>query len=168
MIMDANDQIDLITGITEAERKKVLSWIAKLPEEKIIAIFQDGVKKSFQLKEQAPNLFGRVNKYCAFVLAARNAGWDTVSGKGYRVAQQKQYDDFANLRKAKATAIIQKGRIPVLRRKVLAYWGEIKELKADGMGFRPIANYLNKNRKIKASATYLSKLWREVEANGEI
>jgi intein-encoded DNA endonuclease-like protein len=52
-----------------------------------------------------------------------------------------------------------------LRRKLLAYWGEILELKDGGMGFRPIALYLAKNRKIKVSPTYLSRLWREVKAN---
>jgi intein-encoded DNA endonuclease-like protein len=45
----------------------------------------------------------------------------------------------------------------------LAYWGEVKELKTDGMGFRPIADYLTSKRKLKVSATYLSKLWKEVE-----
>lgn len=162
--MTLDEQIDLVTLITKLERKKLLSWMAALQEEQIIEIFQDGVKKSFQLKEQHPDLPGRVNKYCAFLLAARNAGWDTVSGKGYRVAQQKQYDDFTNLRKANVAALIKKGRTPVLRRKILAHWGEIKELKDAGTGFRPIAEYLAKNRKIKTSATYLARLWKEVKA----
>ena len=113
--------------------------------------------------ELARQLAGRGDKV---VLAARNAGWDSVAGKGYRVAEKKQYDDFSNLRKARAAALIKKGRIPVLRRKILAYWGEIKELKAEGMGFRPIADYLSRSRKIKTSATYLARLWKEVEANG--
>lgn len=50
-----------------------------------------------------------------------------------------------------------------MRLKILAYWGEVKELKAEGMGFRPIADYLNRKRKLKVSATYLSKLWKEME-----
>jgi len=98
-------------------------------------------------------------------MAARKAGWDTVKGKGYRVAEKEQYEDFSHLRKASAAGLIQRGRIPVLRQKILAYWGEVKELKADGMGFRPIADYLNRKRKLKVSATYLSKLWKEVEGN---
>lgn len=159
------EQLNLITGLTEHERKKVFSWVASLPEEKIIDIFQDGVKKSFQLKVERPDLPGRINKYCAFIMAARKAGWDTVKGKGYRVAEKEQYDDFSHLRKASAAGLIQKGRTPVLRRKILAYWGEVKELKAEGMGFRPIAEYLNKKRKLKVSATYLSKLWKEKEGN---
>jgi hypothetical protein len=157
------DQLNQITGLTEHERKKLFSWVASLPEEKIIEIFQDGVKKSFQLKEERPELPGRTNKYCAFITAARKAGWDTVKGKGYRVAEKEQYDDFSHLRKASAAGLIQKGRTPVLRRKILAYWGEVKELKAEGMGFRPIADYLTKTRKVKTSASYLVKLWKEVE-----
>jgi len=46
---------------------------------------------------------------------------------------------------------------------VLAHWGEINELKAAGMGFRPIAEYLLKSRKLKVSPSYLMKLWHEVE-----
>lgn len=157
------EQLHLITGLTESERKKLFAWIASLPEENIMEIFQEGVKKSFKLKEERPDLHGRINKYCAFVMAARKGGWDTVKGKGYRVADKEQYDDFSHLRKASAAGLIQKGRTPVLRRKILAHWGEVKELKADGMGFRPIADYLNRKRKLKVSATYLSKLWKEVE-----
>ena len=157
------EQLNLITGLTESERKKLFSWVASLPEDKIIEIFQDGVKRSFQLKGERPDLPGRISKYCAFVMAVRKGGWDTINGKGYRVADQQQYNDFSHLRKSSAATLISKGRIPVLRRKVLAYWGEVKELKTDGKGFRPIAGYLNSKRKLKVSATYLAKLWKEVE-----
>lgn len=157
------EQLNLITGLTEHERKKLFSWVASLPEHKIIEIFQDGVKRSFQLKEERPDLHGKINKYCAFIIAARKAGWDTIKGKGYRVAEKEQYYDFSHLRKASAATLIGKGRTPVLRRKILAYWGEVKELKADGMGFRPIAGYLASKRKLKVSATYLARLWKDVE-----
>ena len=157
------EQLNLITGLTEHERKKLFSWVASLPEDKIIEIFQDGVKRSFQLKGERPDLPGRISKYCAFVIAARKGGWDTIKGKGYRVADQEQYDDFTHLRRATAASLVTRGRKPVLRRKILAYWGEVRELKADGMGFRTIAGYLQSKRKLKVSATYLSKLWKEVE-----
>jgi hypothetical protein len=56
------EQLNQITGLTESERKKLFSWVASLPEEMIIEIFQEGVKKSFQLKGESPNLTGRINK----------------------------------------------------------------------------------------------------------
>lgn len=118
--------LNLLTGLTEHERKKIFSWVASLPEDKIIEIFQEGVKKSFQLKGERPDLSGRIAKYCAFVMAARKGGWDTLKGKGYRVADQEQYNDFSHLRKASAATLISKGRTPVLRRKILAYWGRSK------------------------------------------
>lgn len=157
------EQLNLITGLTEHERKKLFTWVASLPEEKIIEIFHDGVKKSFQLKEERPDLHGKINKYCAFIIAARRGGWDTLKGKGYRVAEKEQYDDFSHLRKAKAAEIMRHGRLPILRRKILAYWGEIRELRAEGMGFRCLAQYLGKTRKLKVSASYLLKVWKEVE-----
>lgn len=160
-----DDLLNQITGLTDRERKRVISWVASLPEEKIIEIFQDGVKKAYQVKEERPDLPGRISKYCAFIAAARKSGWDTLKGKGYRVAEKEQYDDFSHLRKARAATLIQRGRIPVLRKKILAHWGEVKELKAEGMGFRPIADYLAKTRKVKTSASYLVKLWKEMEGN---
>ena len=158
-----DDLINQITGLTNQERKKVLAWLVSVPEEQIIGIFQDGVKRSFQIKEERPNIPGRIGKYCAFILAARKTGWDTLKGKGYRVADKEQYDDFSHLRKAKAAELIRQGRTPVLRRKIMAYWGEVKELKAEGTGFRPIADYLARTRKIRTSASYLAKLWKEIE-----
>ncbi|QVW35340.1 hypothetical protein KIP69_00380 [Geobacter sulfurreducens] len=160
-----DELLNQITGLTEQQRKKALHWVASLPEEKVIEIFQDGVKKAYQIKEVRPDLPGRINKYCAFIIAVRKAGWDTVKGKGYRVAAKEQYDDFSHLRKAKAAELVQKGRTPVLRKKILAHWGEVKELKAEGKGFRPIAAYLAKTRKVKTSASYLSQLWKEVETD---
>ena len=53
----------------------------------------------------------------------------------------------------------------MLRKKVKAYWGEVKELKAEGIGFRSITEYLLKKRKIKISATYLKMLWKEEESD---
>lgn len=159
------DLLIQITGLTALQRKKVFSWVASLTDAEIIEIFQVSVKKSFQLKEERPDLQGKVVKYCSFILAARKCGWDTLNGKNYRVAEGKQYEDFSHLRKAKAAAFIQHGRTPVLRRKILAYWGEIIELKEEGIGFRPIADYLLKKRKLKTSASYLAQLWKEVENN---
>jgi hypothetical protein len=164
-IKATEDTLNLITGLTESERKRVLSWIASLPEEKRIDIFQDGVKKSFQLHKERPDLPGRINKYCAYILAARRSGWDTFAGKGFRVAGWHQYDDFTNLRQAKVARLLQKGRTPIIKRKVLALWGVIKELKENDVAFRPISEYLLKNHKLKVSASYLSTLWKEVEVH---
>jgi len=161
--MEADDVFNVITGLTGQERKRLFSWIASLPDRQRVDIFQSGVKKSSQLHKSRPDLSGRVNKYCAFILAARKAGWDTLKGKGYRIAQQEQYEDFTHLRQAKTADLLGRGRTPVLKRKVLAHWGEINELKAAGMGFRPIAEYLLKSRKLKVSPSYLMKLWHEVE-----
>jgi len=160
------DLLELITGLTARERKNVLTWVASLPEERIIGIFQEWGRKYHQLREERPDLPGRVGKYGSFIVAARKAGWDTLKGKGYRVAEKEQYEDFSHLRRAKAAELIRKGRTPVVRKKVLAHWGEVKELKQEGIGFRPIADYLGKKRKVKTSASYLFKLWKEVEADG--
>lgn len=157
--------VNQITGLTSKERKKVLSWVASLPESKVIDIFQDSVKGAYQLKEDRPTLPGKVTKYCAFIKASRKIGWDTVRGKGYRVADDEQYQNFNNLREAKTAGFMRRGRTPDLKRKVLAHWGEVKEIKSQGGGFRAISRYLAKERKIGVSASYLQKMWVEVESD---
>jgi len=165
-LMDAS--LNQITGLTSKERKNVMSWVASLQEAQVIDIFQDAVKKTFQLKDKTPALSGKIAKYCAFILASRKFGWDTIRRKGYRVADSEQFQDFSNLREAKTAEFLRRGREPILKRKVLAYWGEVKELKAHGGGFRAISRFLSKERKIKVSAAYLQKLWVEVESHDQL
>jgi hypothetical protein len=160
-----DDLLNQITGLTSVERKRVMTWTAGLPETRVVEIFRDGVKKAYQIKAERPDLPGKIGKYGAFILAAREAGWDTLKGKGYRVAAQEQYDDFSHLRKARVAELVRRGRIPVVRKRILAYWGEVKQLKAEGAGFRAIATYLQATRRVKTSASYLVKLWHEVEAD---
>lgn len=158
-----DELLDMITGLTSRERKRAFLWVGSLPESDIIDIYQKGLKISYQIKNERSDLAGKVGKYCAFILAARQAGWDTLFGKNYRVAGIEQFKDFSNIRKAKAAEFLRKpGRTPLLRKKILAHWGEIEQLHEEGLGFRPIADYLRKCRKIKISATYLSILWKEI------
>jgi hypothetical protein len=155
-------ETELITELSETDQRKIFSWVASLQVPLIIDIFQDAVKISYQIRAQRPELEGKVVKYSAFILAARKAGWDSIKGKGYRVADKKQYDDLSRLRITAATKFSSKGRTPMLRRKILAYWGEVTELRKEGLGFRSIADYLLQKRKIKTSETYLRMLWKEV------
>jgi hypothetical protein len=103
-------------------------------------------------------------------MAAREAGWDSLRGKGYRVAAKRQFEDFGNIRKDGVDDLVRKsqrtcltGRTPVIRRKVMAYWGEVVQLKKEGIGFRKIAEYLAKKRRVKVSWAHLAKIWKEVE-----
>jgi hypothetical protein len=152
-----------ITGLSGKERKNVFSWLSNQPEQNVIDIFQQAVKGSFAMKNARPDLPGKVVKYCSFILAARHNGWNTYRGKGYRVADRKQISDFSAIRKAKAAELIKRGRRPMLRKKILAYWGEVKELREEGHSFRAVAEFLTKKRKLKVSSSYISRMWKEVE-----
>lgn len=65
-----NGEIELLTGLGERERKRVFTWAASMPEEHLIKIFQEGVRKAYQIKDEHPEIPGRVTKFCAFILAA--------------------------------------------------------------------------------------------------
>ena len=61
------------------------------------------------------DLFPRYKSMCGYRVL-RKGGWDTVKGKGYRVADKEQYDDFSHLRKASVAGLIRKGRTLVFCR----------------------------------------------------
>jgi hypothetical protein len=158
-----SDVLDLITGLTEKQQRNIFTWMGSLEVTMIIDIIQEAVRKTYQLKNERPTLPGREAKYCGIILAARQMGWDTVKGKNYRVAGDKQYEDYDRILQDTVTKMIRNGRPPVLRRKVIAYWGEIKVFRAQGVGFGPISEYLLKKHKLKVSKSYLTKLWEEEE-----
>jgi hypothetical protein len=163
--MNVNDELELITGLSEKDRKKIFTWVATLQVSVIADIFQDAENKECQIKAEHPELQEKVVKYCAFIQATRKAGWNTFHGKGFQMADDKQYDDFVHERGIAVAKLASKGRTPVLRKKILRFWDEIKAFKAEGLGFRPIVEHLLKKRKLKASASYLKMLWKEIEEN---
>lgn len=158
----SEENLNIITGLTEHERKNVFIWMGSLTEMERIEIVRKAVQISFVLKERKTDLESREQKYAAIVLSARKAGWDTKRGKGFRIAEDTQYKDFNNMRVAAVAGLLKKGRKPLLRKKTLAYWGEITQLQNEGAGFRVIAGYLKEKRKLTVSPSYLAQLWKEV------
>lgn len=146
--------------LSVSERKKILKWLTSLPENRLIEIINNSAAIYMDLRKKR-KISGKLLMYVALILSARTAGWNTVAGKNYRVAGAKQYKDWNTLRSIKAKNL--KSRQSSKKSKVLAYWGEIKELKNLGLGFRKIAKYLLKYRKLKTSPSYLHKLWNEIE-----
>ena len=159
-----DDLLNIITGLTESERKSIFRWLATLTDQQRMDIVQKGVKISFELKDRQTGLSGKDQKYAALIMAARKAGWDTTKGKGYRIATEPQYEDFSHLREAKVAGHIRKGRKPKVRKQVFAYWGVVEELHANGHGFRAISAYLKNEKKLKVSSSYLCLLWEEVNS----
>jgi len=157
------DILQLLTGgLTPKERSNARHWIASLPEEDYIDVHHAATKKYYQLRDGHPAIPGRTLHYCGLILAAREYGWNTLKGKGYRVAGDEQYHDWNKARRMRIQSLGFKHDAK-LKRQVLGYFGEIKELKNDGAGFRKIALYLKRYRKLNVSSSYVHKIWKEME-----
>ena len=158
-----NEVIEGITGgLTIKERGQVLRWLSSLPEDEFITIFQKSFNKYHSLKSAYDHLPRKILQYCGLIVAGREHGCDTIKGKGYRVAGQDQYDDWSRTRELRI-ANLAKDRSSPKKRQVLSLWGEVVELKQRNIGFRRIAHYLRKYRKINVSASYLHLMWKSVE-----
>ncbi len=157
------DIVERITGgLTTKDRAKILRWISSLPEDEFIAILQDSFNKYHSLKTAYSHVPRRYLQYCGLILAGREQGWDTINGKGYRVAGADQFDDWSHIREMRI-ANLSRDRSSPTKRKVLSHWGEVVELKNGNIGFRRIAKYLRKYKKINVSASYLHLMWNDIE-----
>jgi len=161
--MRNDDLIQVLTGgLTAKERDNICHWIASLPEIDYIDIHQDAAKKYYQLKDGHPDVPGKILHYCGLILSARDYGWDTLKGKEYRTAGEEQFEDWKKILYTRIQNL-RKTNDSLKRRKILTYWGDIMQLKKNGVGFRKITQYLRQYRKIKVSSSYLHKIWKEME-----
>lgn len=159
--------IRTLSGLSSrAERDRALRWLARLAEPDrariVMAAFETLLGS--HLGTHAPGMLepaSEVGAYCALLMAIRAGGFDTIRRRGYRVAGQKQYEDFSAVRLSRAANLKAERPCPV-RRQVERLWAEIVELRANGHGFRVIARYLQQQRRMPhVSEAYLRKLWRE-------
>jgi hypothetical protein len=161
--MTTDDLIQMLTGgLTPKERENVLRWIASLLELDYIEVYYTAAKKYYQLKDGHPDIAGKILHYCGLILSAREYGWDTLRGKGYRVAGDNQLEDWQKIRKMRIQNL-RSNHNARIRRQILGHWGEIIELKNDGVGFRKISQYLKQYKKLNVSSSYVHKIWKEME-----
>ncbi len=81
-------------------------------------------------------------------------------------------DDFINsLSGTKLKVLEFRNRKPHKKfktQKLLSYWSIVKELVAEDMSFRDMAEYFEKNHKFKVSYSLIHRVWIEVEEKGTI
>ncbi len=143
---------------TDNERARALRWLAGLAESDRERILAD----AFAACAAAPSLTPHV----ALLDAIRRFGFDTIRRRGFRAAGPEQFEDFQRVRESRARNLRNERPSP-LRDTMLHRWALVRELHGQGLGFRLIARYFSKQLRISVSASYLRKLWRELELGGE-
>lgn len=143
---------------TAKERKRALRWLAGLAEADRERILADAFAACTSASPPTP--------YVALLSAIRHFGFDTIRQRGFRVAGPEQFEDFQRVRESRARNLREERPSP-LRDKVLKRWALVRELHGQGLGFRLIARYFSKQLRISVSASYLRKLWGELERGGD-
>jgi hypothetical protein len=154
-----NEVIEGITGgLTIKERGQVLRWLSSLPEDEFITIFQKSFNKYHSLKSSHDHLPRKILQYCGLIVAGREHGWDTIKGKGYRVAGQDQYDDWSRTRELRI-ANLAKDRSSPKKRQVLSP-GEVVD-SSRGTSIQAKALYsLENTEKSTSQLPILHLMWR--------
>ena len=146
------------SGLHKAkERARALGWLAGLAESDRERILADAFAACASTSPLTP--------YVALLSAIRDFGFDTIRRRGFRAAGQEQFEDFQRVRESRARNLREERPSP-LRDKVLSRWALVRELHGQGLGFRLIARYFSKQLRISVSASYLRKLWGELEPGG--
>ncbi len=158
------EKITLWTSTTPLERARAVRWFASRPSSEQIAIIADGYQTVLPNLQQSNPQYAQDNslRYAAFVLSIRRGGYDLIRKRGGKTMGSKDFEKLETMRKGVVESLRSRKKSP-LRHTLLSYWGEIKSLKQDGSGFLLISRYLARMHNIKASPSYLTKLWREVE-----
>jgi hypothetical protein len=143
---------------TAKERARALRWLAGLAESDRERILADAFAACATATPPTP--------YVALLGAIRRFGFDTIRRRGYRAAGPEQFADFQRARESRAKNLREERPSP-LRDKVLHRWALVHELHGQGLGFRLIARYFSKQLRISVSASYLRKLWGELEPGGD-
>lgn len=142
---------------TAKERARALRWLAGLAEADRERILADAFAACASASPPTP--------YVALLGAIRDFGFDTIRRRGFRAVGQEQFEDFQRVRESRARNLREERPSP-LRDKVLSRWALVRELHGQGLGFRLIARYFSKQLRISVSASYLRKLWGELEPGG--
>jgi hypothetical protein len=154
--------LEKLTGLAEKERKLALRWWVARPESEMLLIHRQGGKKYFQLndfweKQDCPPIDKQVLRFAALISAIRDAGWDSVRGKGYRVAGEKQLEDLNRLREAQIVPA-KRGRPGKLTSRVLGHKGLIMRLLESGLSNAAMADHLKKHCKLLISPEHLRNI----------
>ncbi|SNR70057.1 hypothetical protein SAMN04488503_0949 [Humidesulfovibrio mexicanus] len=139
---------------TAKERARALRWLSGLAEKDRERILTDAFSACATATPATP--------YVALLGAIRRFGFDTVRRRGFRAAGPEQFENFQRVRESRARNLRNERPSP-LRDKVLHRWALVRELHGQGLGFRLIARYFSKQLRISVSASYLRKMWRELE-----
>jgi len=143
---------------TPKERARALHWLAGLAENDRERILAEAFAVCASAITPTP--------YVALLGVIRRFGFDAIRRRGFRTAGPEQFANFQRVRESRARNLREERPSP-LRDKLLSRWALVRELHGQGLGFRLIARYFSKQLRISASASYLRKVWRELEPDDE-
>ena len=161
----SEDKLTLWTSITPLERARAVRWFAsRTASEQMSIITEVSATVLSSLQRANPEYSQDFSlRYAAFVLAIRRSGYDLARRRGGKNMNTKDFEKLEIMRQGVLESLRSRKKSP-LRHVLLSYWGEIASLKKNGSGFLLIARYLVRMHNIKASPSYLARLWREIEA----
>lgn len=149
---------------TARERARALRWLAGLAEPDRERVLADAFAKC--TTGSAPDgatPAAQPTPYAALLGAIRHFGFDTIRRRGFRAARSEQFAAFQRVRESRARNLREERPSP-LRDTVLHRWALVRDLHAQGLGFRLIARYFSKQLRIQVSPSYLRKIWTELES----
>jgi hypothetical protein len=158
------DTLDELTGISEKDRKKALRWWLARSEPETVRIYNCVIKKCYQLEDscrkRGQDIDKQLLRYAALVSVVRDAGWDAVAGKGYRIAKTKHLEDLERLRKSQIVPK-KRGRPAKLLAKVLGCRAVIKTCRENGLSYAALAEHLKKHNRLDISPEHLRNIMIE-------
>lgn len=146
-------RLEKLTGVSQKERLRALRWLNGLSEANRATVCREAWGAFLPMLKRGQE--EELCEYAALILSIRANGYDALrrnTPDRMKVLSAVRMSRVANLKRARASPV---------RDRILRYWGEVVELKRNGIGNRLIARYLTEQRRAgKISPSYIARLWK--------
>lgn len=150
--------IEQQTCCSTATCRKYINWFNRQNILIQIDVFKEQKNQYFALKNKFGN--SEIIQFSAFILGI-GMFYEKIK-KSKRKNKSTNIDCFysdSNFYIKKS----QKTRKKIKREKILNFWSEIQEMRAQNISFRQICTYIRQKHRFSVSHTYIQNIWKELK-----
>ena len=158
-----------LTGLSEPNRKRLINYYARLPEQSRIEAHKLQTDLLRQKRDKYDNAKHQEFTYAMFLLALAGMKSLESAQAAKRALSDEEAEKITELRIKRILAGKNKGRESKTKHLIeIRFYEEIKNLKDKGLTWRDIAEYIKKYHKKKISHGYLQQCFYQIKREKKI
>jgi hypothetical protein len=163
------DYVYSLTGLSEPNRKRLINYYARLPEQTKIEAHKLQTDLIRQSRDKYDNARQQEFTYAMLLLALAKMKSLELAQTTKKALTDEEAGKITELRIQRILAAKNKGRESKQKHLIeIRFYEEIKNLKEKGLSWREIAEYIKKYHKKKISHGYLQQCYHQIKREKKI